>query len=87
MIVLATSLEVHDCSIVDALHVAIVHQLVLLHYMLRSRVVYLEHLGGLFDRNTLGLHNVYQILSLFIVDLNVVPLSSKKIIFTLIILV
>lgn len=80
------ALEVDHGSIVDALHVAIVHQLMLLHYVLGSGVVYLKHLSGLLDRNTLRLHNVYKILPLFIVHLHVIPLSPEKIIFRLIIL-
>ena len=78
-------LKAHKCCIINALHIAIVHQFVLLDNMLGCRVVYGKHLGRLFYCHTLGLNDVDQILPLLVIYLNVVSLSSKQVHFALII--
>lgn len=77
-------LDVHEGSTVHGLHVAIVHQLVLLDYVFGGRVVDAQHLSRLFNSNPLGLDDVDQVLSFVVVDLDIVSLSTKQIVFGLI---
>ena len=76
-------LEAHKRSIINALHVAIVHELVLLHDMLGSGIVDGQHLGRLFYSHALGLDDVDQILPLFVINLHVISFSSKEVLFVL----
>jgi hypothetical protein len=70
-------LHAQERRVVHRLHVSVIHKLVLLHYVLRCRVVYFQHLGRFFDRDTLCLHNVDQFLPFVIIYLNVVSFSSE----------
>ena len=79
-------LEAHKRGVINALHVAIVHELVLLHDMLGSRIVNGQHLGRLFYSHALGLNDVDQILPLFVINLHVISFSSKEVLFVVLLI-
>ena len=79
-----SALDIHEGSTVHGLHIAVVHQFVLLNNVFGRRVVDAQHLSGLFSSNPLGLDDVDQVLSFVIIHLDVVSLCTKQIVFGLI---
>jgi len=77
LIVRIISLDIHVGCVVNALHITIVHKLVLFHYVFGRGIINAQHGCSFFDGDSLGLHDVDQMFSFVVFYLNVVSLSSK----------